>query len=74
MMIHNKVDFKPKIGDTLKNNNPYDGEGELIVAGEPDEAGMVKCIHACHTKHKGLNGLVELKPMDSLIEFYHKIK
>lgn len=62
-----------KIGDSYKNNNPYEGEGEIIIASEPDGSGYVKCVHALHTKHKSLNGMVELKPVDAIAEFYHKV-
>lgn len=62
-----------KIGDSYKNNNPYEGEGEIIIASEPDESGCVKCIHALHVKHKSLNGIVELKSVDAIAEFYHKV-
>lgn len=63
-----------KIGDSFKNNNPYKGEGEVIVASTPDKDGYVKCIHALHKKHKSLNGMCEHKPVDVLIEFYHKVQ
>ncbi len=62
-----------KIGDSYKNNNPYEGEGELIIASEPDESNCVKCIHALHVKHKALNGVVEIKSVDAILEFYHKV-
>lgn len=73
-MIHKTNSGEIKIGDSLKNNKPYDGEGELIVASLPDESGYVKCVHALHVKHKSLNGMVELKPIDSLVDFYHKVE
>lgn len=60
-----------QIGDSIKNKNPYEGEGELIVC-ELGENG-IRCVHACHTKYLNLNGMVEEKYYESL-EHYEKIK
>lgn len=62
-----------EIGASYKNKKPYDGEGEIIIAGPvPDMPGYVKCIHALHTKHQAMNGLVEYKPIENILKYYDK--
>lgn len=60
-----------QVGDSIKNINPYEGEGELIICELGEK--QIKCIHACHTKYQNLNGMVENKCYEDL-QYYEKLK
>jgi len=57
-------------GDTIENNNKYNGEGEYIVA--EINKNEVKCIHACSEKYPSLNGQTFIISKHEL-QYYHKI-
>lgn len=63
-----------KIGDSIKNNNPFRGEGEYIVADLSPKLfeGAIKVIAAKCRKYPGLNGQCSYLDIDSL-QFYHKV-
>lgn len=62
-----------EIGVSYKNKDPYEGEGEIIIAGSvPNMPGYVKCVHALHTKYPKMNGVVEYKPIESILKYYDK--
>jgi len=64
-----------KVGDSIKNKKPYDGEGEYIVCdlSPPLFEGCIKVISALCIKYPELNGLVSYIDNDNL-KFYHKVK
>lgn len=64
-----------KVGDSIKNKNPYPGEGEYIVAEIrpklfPDH---IKVIAAMCEKYPGLNGHASYLDIDSLV-YFDKVK
>lgn len=64
----------PMMNESWKSLNPYPGEGEIIIASNPDEYGFVKCIHALHQRHKSLNGSVEEKHISDILRSYGIVK
>lgn len=63
-----------KIGDSIKNNNPYNGEGEYIVVdlSPPLFEDCIKVVSALCKKYPGLNGQVSYLDKDAL-NSYHKV-
>lgn len=61
-----------KQNDILRNNDPYEGEGNIIIAEVRD--GYYECLHVDHVKHRGLNGLIEYKPFDAVHKSYYLIE
>lgn len=63
------------IGQSYENKNRYEGEGEIIIGriGSLSFPEGIDCVHACHTKHKGLNGSVQILGIETLLSSFVKI-
>lgn len=58
--------------DILRNNDPYEGEGNIIIAEVLESE--YKCLHVDHEKHIGLNGSIEVKSHEAVHNSYHLIE
>lgn len=65
-----------EVGQSYMNNDPYEGEGEIMVAAIGDElfARQIKCIHAVCEKYPELNGTVMYFDIQDIVEHYTKLK
>lgn len=74
MAATSKHQRKIKIGSVWVNNNPYQGEGEIIVGLDvKNMPGYIECIWANCEKYPTLNGHVEYKREDDILEYYHEV-
>lgn len=61
-----------KQNDILRNNDPYDGEGNIIIAVVRD--GHYECLIVDNKKYPSLNGHIEIKSHDAVHNSYHLIE
>jgi hypothetical protein len=66
--------FNLEIGECLKHKDPYEGEGEIMYAGQEKDLGLMKFIVACNTKYPVLNGQIVLLQESIISKYYNKVR
>ena len=63
---------KFKIFDEVRNNDPYEGEGNLLIVEILDNG--YRCLVVSNKKFPQLNGGIEEKSFEDLEEHFYKIQ